>query len=169
MKAKHTTNRTRRGEAHLTARDIMTPEPRVCSPRTNLAEAGALMLEGDCGILPVVDEGKLVGVVTDRDLYIALATRNTPASQVTAGDVMQAPVYTCGPEDDVNTVLQTMKDRSVRRLPVEGFGGTVLGIVSMNDILLGAEPRQAVDDAHIVATMQTICAHHHPQPHIDAA
>lgn len=58
-------------------KDIMTTDVRICSPGTNLAAAAALMLDGDCGILPVVDEGKLVGVVTDRDMYIALATRNT--------------------------------------------------------------------------------------------
>jgi CBS domain-containing protein len=48
-------------------KDIMTTDVRICSPGTNLAAAAALMLDGDCGILPVVDEGKLVGVVTDRD------------------------------------------------------------------------------------------------------
>ena len=57
-------------------KDIMTPDPRVCSPGTNLAAAAELMLDGDCGILPVVEDGKLVGVVTDRDMYIALATRD---------------------------------------------------------------------------------------------
>jgi CBS domain-containing protein len=55
-------------------KDIMTGEPRTCAPATNLAEAAALMLDGDCGVLPVVENGKLVGVVTDRDMYIALAT-----------------------------------------------------------------------------------------------
>ena len=61
----------------MKVKEIMTREPKVASPATTLAAAGALMLEGDCGILPVVDEaGKLVGVVTDRDMYIALATRD---------------------------------------------------------------------------------------------
>ena len=85
----------------MKVKDIMTPEPRTCSPTTNLAVAAAIMLDGDCGILPVVDEGKLVGVVTDRDMYIALATRGKRASHVTVREVVQAPVYTCGPDDDV--------------------------------------------------------------------
>ena len=63
-------------------KDIMTTEVRTCTPDTNLAAAAALMLDGDCGILPVVDQGKLVGIVTDRDMYIALATRNRLASQL---------------------------------------------------------------------------------------
>jgi signal-transduction protein with cAMP-binding, CBS, and nucleotidyltransferase domain len=110
-----------------------------------------------------------VGVVTDRDMYIALATRNKRASQVTVGEVVQIPVHTCGPDDDVQAALATMKQHQVRRLPVEGFNGTVLGIISMNDILLAAGARKAVRDADVVETFQAICAHHHPTPHIAAA
>jgi CBS domain-containing protein len=150
-------------------KDIMTGEPRTCSPDTNLAAAAALMLDGDCGILPVVQDGKLVGVVTDRDMYIALATRNTRASDVAVGEVVQTPVYTCGPDDDVQAALDTMRQHCIRRLPVAGFGGTVLGIVSMNDIVLAAGPRKPVRDAEVVSTLQTICAHRHPTPHVAAA
>jgi CBS domain-containing protein len=123
----------------------------------------------DCGILPVVVEGKLAGVVTDRDMYIALATRNKLASQITVHEVVQTPVYTCGPDDDVQTALETMKQHCVRRLPVEGFGGTIMGIVSLNDIVLASGPRKPVRDTEVVSTMQAICAHHHPSPHIAAA
>ena len=150
-------------------KDIMTAEPRTCSLGTNLAAAAALMLDGDCGILPVVEDGKLVGVVTDRDMYIALATRNKRASQVTVGEVVQTPVHTCGPDDDIRVALATMKQHRVRRLPVEGFGGTVAGIISMNDILLAAGPRKAVRDEEVVNTLQSICAHHHPAPHVTTA
>lgn len=150
-------------------KEVMTPQPIVCTPRTNLAEAGALLLDGDCGILPVVDDGRLVGVVTDRDMCIALTTRNARASQLTVADVLQAPVYTCGPDDDVTTALETMRQRRVRRLPVEGFGASLLGIVSINDILLSAEPQHAVSDTQIVDTLQTIGAHRHPVPHVAIA
>jgi CBS domain-containing protein len=150
-------------------KDIMTGEPRTCSLGTNLAAAAALMLDGDCGILPVVDDEKLVGVVTDRDMYIALATRNMRASELTVRDVVQTPVYTCGPDDDVQAVLETMKQHCVRRLPVEGFGGTIMGIVSMNDIVLASGPRKPVRDAEVVSTLQTICSHHHPSPRIGVA
>jgi CBS domain-containing protein len=63
-------------------KDIMTGEPRICSLDTNVAAAAALMLDGDCGILPVVVDGRLFGVVTDRDLFIALGTRNRRASEM---------------------------------------------------------------------------------------
>ncbi len=153
----------------MKVKDIMITEVRTCSPGTNLAAAAALMLDGDCGILPVVEEGKLVGVATDRDMYIALATRNKLASQVTVGDVARKLVWTCGPDDDVHAALATMKQHRVRRLPVEGFGGTVLGIVSMNDILLAAGARGAIRSDEVVDTFQGICAHHHPAPHVVAA
>ena len=153
----------------MKVKTLMTPEPRTCTRATNLAEAAALMLDADCGILPVVDDhGKLVGVVTDRDMYIALATRNERASQLTVGDVARSQVFTCGPDDEVQTALATMKQHHVRRLPVEGFGGTVAGIISMNDILLAAG-KTGVGDAEIVDTFQAICAHHHPTPHVTAA
>jgi CBS domain-containing protein len=153
----------------MKVKNLMTPKPRTCTRETNLAEAAALMLDADCGILPVVDtEGKLVGVVTDRDMYIALATRNTLASQITVGEVARTKVFTCEPDDDVQAALATMKQHHVRRLPVEGFGGTVAGIVSMNDILLAAG-KKGVGNAEIVDTFQAICAHHHPTPHVTAA
>jgi CBS domain-containing protein len=150
-------------------KDVMTGEPRTCSLETNLAAAAALMLDGDCGILPVVADGKLVGVVTDRDMYIALATRNKLASQVTVAEVMQSPVYTCGPDDDVQVALESMKQRCVRRLPVEGFGGTVMGIVSMNDIVLAAGAKRPVREGEVLNTLQAICAHRHPARHVAAA
>ena len=153
----------------MKVKEIMTGEPRVCSSGTNLAAAAALMLDGDCGILPVIEDGKLIGVVTDRDMYIALATRNARASDLTVGEVVQRPVYTCGPDDDILIALETMKAHGVRRLPVEGFGGTVMGVVSMNDIVLASGPRKPVRDVQVMSTLQAICAHHHPTPHIAAA
>lgn len=150
-------------------KDIMTTDVRTCSPGTNLAAAAALMLDGDCGILPVMDEGKLVGVVTDRDMYIALATRDAPASRVTVGEVARQQVWTCGPDDDVHAALKTMEAHRVRRLPVEGFSGSILGIVSMNDILLAAGAGKAIRSDEVVDTLQGICAHHHPAPHVAAA
>jgi CBS domain-containing protein len=149
-------------------KDIMTTDVRTCAPRTNLATAAALMLDGDCGILPVVEEGKLVGIVTDRDMFIALATRNTPASHITVGEVARKQVWTCSP-DDVHAALATMRQHRVRRLPVAGVGNVVAGIVSMNDIVLAAGARTPLRNDEVVGTLQAICAHHLPVPHVTAA
>lgn len=150
--------------------DLMTPDPVSCLPTTNLAQAAALMLQGDCGILPVVENGKIRGVVTDRDLFIALGTRDQQPSTVTVADVMKGPMFTCSPDDDVDAVLAIMKAHAIRRVPVEGFGGTVLGIVSMNDIVLAAgKTKKSVHGAEIIDTLQSICAHHQPARRIAAA
>jgi CBS domain-containing protein len=153
----------------MKVKDLMTREPRTCSPDTTLAAAAHLMWDGDCGILPVVDDGELVGVVTDRDMYIALATQNARASYLRVGAVATKTVATCDPEDDVHAALATMKQARVRRLPVLGFGRTVMGILSMNDILRVAGAGGDVSDEDVVATLQAICAHHHPTPHVIAA
>ncbi len=153
----------------MKVKEIMTAEPRTCGPNTTLGAAASLMLDGDCGILPVVENGTLAGIVTDRDMYIALATRDKLASEVKVGDVARHTVLTCEPEDDVHGALATMKQGRVRRLPVVGFGGTVLGIISMNDILLAAGPSKPVRNDEVVDTFQAICAHHHPVPHVVAA
>jgi CBS domain-containing protein len=153
----------------MKVKDLMTTDVKTCSPDTTVAEAAHLMWEGDCGILPVVDDGELVGVVTDRDMYIALATQNERASRLKVGAVATKKLATCAPEDDVQAALAAMRQARVRRLPVVGFGGTVLGILSMNNIVLAAGAGEDVGSEDVVQTLQAICAHHHPVPHVVAA
>jgi CBS domain-containing protein len=106
----------------------------------------------------VVDGGKLVGVVTDRDMYVALATRNKPASQITVGEVSTGKVWACGPDDDVHAALDTMASQRVRRLPVTQDGALV-GVISMNDLVLAAGAEKEVRNDEVVATLKAICAH----------
>lgn len=142
----------------MKVKDIMTAKPKTASRRTTLAEAAQLLWAADCGILPVVDEGKLVGVVTDRDMYIALATRNKRASQITVGEVARDTVWGCGPEDDVHAALSTMTARRVRRLPVVA-DGSLVGVVSLNDLVGVAGANEPVRNEEIVDTFKAICAH----------
>ena len=148
-------------------KDLMTTDLRTCTSDTTVAKAAHLMWEGDCGILPVVDNGRLVGVVTDRDMYIALATQNARAAEVTVGAVSTKKLATCAPEDDVQAALATMKEARVRRVPVVGFGGTLLGILSMSDMVLAAGKGVAGED--VVATLQAIGGRQYPVPHVAAA
>ena len=140
-------------------KEIMTTQGKTASRDTTLAEAAHLLWGADCGILPVVDEGKLVGVVTDRDMYVALATRNKPASQITVGDVATGKVWAGGPDDDVHVALDTMASQRVRRLPVTE-NGALVGIISMNDLVLAAGADKAVRNDEVVATLKAICAHY---------
>ena len=152
----------------MKVKDIMTSEPLSCSPDTTAAHAARLMWDGDCGILPLVEGGKLVGVVTDRDLYIALATQNRQPDQLLVGEAAARTVATCGAEDDVSAALGTMKSHRVRRLPVVGFGDALVGIVSLNDIVRTAGQRPGVPTRDIIETLQAICGGHHPVPHVVA-
>jgi len=99
------------------------------------------MWNANCGCLPVLSaDGKVSGVVTDRDICVALGTRNRVASDVTVGEVMSDKLYSCAPEDEIHLALQTFRDAKVRRLLVVGRDGSLVGVLSMDDILLRAEP-----------------------------
>ena len=150
-------------------RDIMTPDPRTCTPETTLAAAAGLMWDTDCGILPVLENGALVGVVTDRDICIALATRNARAAAMKVGEVAGRTVWTCGPDEDPRAALAVMGQHQVRRLPVVDVGGTLVGMISMNDLVLAAGPGGPVRNDQIVGTLKGICSHHLPAPKVDVA
>ena len=121
--------------------EVMTAAPCYCHSETNLGSATESMWNANCGFLPVEGpDGKIVGVVTDRDICVALGTRNRLPGDVTVGEVMSGKLYSCDPDDDIHIALQTMKEGRVRRLPVIAKNGTLAGVVSTDDILLRAEP-----------------------------
>lgn len=142
----------------MIVRDIMKREPRTCTPDTTVAEAAHLMWEADCGVLPVVDEGELVGIVTDRDMYIALATKNERAAVLRVGAVATADVVTCQPDEDVRLALEAMGRTRVRRLPVVGPSRTVVGMLSLNDIILALGKDSTLESGAVVDTLKSICA-----------
>jgi CBS domain-containing protein len=150
-------------------RDIMTPEPRVCTPETTLAVAAGQMWDTDCGILPVVEDGALVRVLTDRDICIALATRPARAAAMKVGEVAARTVWTCGPDEDLHVALAAMKTHRVRRLPVVDARGHLVGVISLNDLVLAAGPDAPVRGDEVVDTLKAICAHHLPAPKAVAA
>ncbi len=130
--------------------DVMTKSPVYCSPETNLAAAVEILWNRDCGILPVVDSNqKLVGVATDRDMCVALGTRNRLPSEITIKDVASGKIVACKPEDDVRNALQTMAEARVRRLPVTDAEGKLQGVLSMDDIVLHTETKGVRRDSEI--------------------
>jgi CBS domain-containing protein len=147
----------------MKVKDLMTAEPRVCTSATSVAAAAAQMWDGDCGFLPVVDDGRLTGVVTDRDMYIALATRNRLASELTVAEVATATVITAAPDEEVQAALARMKRALVRRLPVVAADGGVVGVISIDDIARAAGPRKTIRSDEVLQTLQAIYAHH-PSP-----
>jgi len=148
--------------------EIMMGTPYFCHLESNLGEAAELMWKGNCGFLPVVgSEGNVVGVVTDRDICIALGTRGRPSGEVEVAEVMSKKVYSCAPEDDVRAALGTMRDRRVRRLPVIAKEGKLVGVISLDDVLLRAETASVgraggVSAEEIVTAFRAINAHQLP-------
>lgn len=146
----------------MRVQDIMTTSPEVCRPEDTLAEAVAQLWNVDCGVLPVVDHaGHLAGIVTDRDICIALGTRNERASEVRVRTVMRTALEVCNPEDDVVSALARMGNRRVRRLPVVDDERRLLGIVSLSDAALAAgSGRQAVRPGAVLDALRSVCARH---------
>ena len=146
----------------MTVRDLANFDVKACSPYTDLASAAKIMWDCDCGVVPVVnEERRVVGMVTDRDICIAAATRASRPSDVQVRHVMSEDVASCGMGDDVHAVLNTMKERRVRRLPVLDAEGRLAGIVSMNDLVMRAEyrPKADVSGEAFLGTLKAISAH----------
>jgi CBS domain-containing protein len=136
----------------MKVKEVMMGTPYHIPLDANLGMATELMWKGNCGFLPVVNAEKIVcGVITDRDICVALGTRNQTAGQVRVQEVVQRKVYACNPEDDIHVALQTMREGHVRRLPVVEFNGNLAGVVSMDDLLFRAEPNRAGKEPELSA------------------
>ncbi len=121
----------------MKVRDVMSPSAVCCKPGTNVGAAVELLWSHNCGMLPVVgNDNKLIGIVTDRDISIAMGTRNRLPGDVTVGEIATTQVFTCKPDDEIHEALGTMAEKQVRRLPVVDSEGVPRGILSMDDIIV---------------------------------
>jgi CBS domain-containing protein len=158
----------------MKVKEIMSTNAKVCPLTDNLSAAARLMWENDCGILPVVAEGgKVVGLITDRDICMAATLKNRNLSNIAVEDVISGKVFACEPEDDVRSALKTMRENKVRRLPVIAADRKLEGILSMNDVVLTAEeakekkaPELSYGD--VVNTYKAICQHRLPMQQAQA-
>ena len=116
-------------------RDVMTRTPTCCQPSDTIDRVARMMVEHDCGEIPVCDDAALVGVITDRDITCrAVATGRNP-STVQARDVMTSQVFTLSENDELDDALILMEKKLVRRLPVVDDRGRVVGILSQADLV----------------------------------
>ena len=147
----------------MTVRDLQTSNVKTVSPDTDLAVVARLMWEGDCGAVPVVtDDRKVIGMITDRDICIASATRARPPAEIRAGEVItNHGVHAVKPDDDVRVAMRTMRKHKVRRLPVVDREQRLAGIVSINDLAINASSSlpDSVPAQEFLETFQAICAH----------
>jgi len=148
----------------MTVRELQTSNVKTVSSDTDLAVVARLMWEGDCGAVPVVtDDRKVIGMITDRDICIAAATRSKPPAEIRVGEVISTNhgVHAVKPDDDVRVALRTMRKHKVRRLPVVDREQRLAGIVSINDLAINASPSlpDSVPAQEFLETFQAICAH----------
>lgn len=115
---------------------VMTPNPAACRINTPVREVARMMVEHDCGEIPVVDDlGVPMGVVTDRDIAIRVVAKGGDG-MVTAGEAMTTPVRTVQADSELKDCVCLMEDAQVRRVPVVDAAGKLAGIVSLADIAL---------------------------------
>lgn len=158
----------------MKVKEIMTPNAKACTLTDSLADAARLMWDADCGIIPVVAEGgKVVGLITDRDICMAVMTKGRNESNIPVEDVISGKVFACKPEADVHSALDIMRENKVRRLAVVAEDGTLEGILSMNDVVLKAEETKdkkapELSYADVVKTYKSICQHRLPMQQAQA-
>jgi CBS domain-containing protein len=122
----------------MLVKDVMTANPNCCKPTDKLDTVAKMMLDHDCGEIPVCDGTKLVGVITDRDITCrAVAVGKNPAA-VPVLEGMTRDVYTIGVNDKIDKALELMETKLVRRLPVVDDSGQIVGIVSQADLVAKA-------------------------------
>lgn len=121
------------------ARDIMTSSPQCCTGETTLNEVANLMVEADCGEIPVTDaSNRLVGVITDRDIVCRAVAKGKNPSSVTAAEIMTEPVVCVNEDSSLDAIMAVMEENQIRRVPVVDASGCCCGIISQADIALNA-------------------------------
>lgn len=118
-----------------TAGDIMTPDPVCCAPDTPLGSVANLMVQHNCGELPVVDrEDQLIGVVTDRDIVCRVLAAGKNPLEHTVQDCLSQPVVAVSPSTPLAEVMSTMERHQIRRVPVIDEGERCIGIIALADL-----------------------------------
>jgi CBS domain-containing protein len=121
--------------------DIMTTNPASVGPDATLGEVATLMRQEDCGSIPVVEDGRLVGIVTDRDIVVRAIAAGKDPKRTPVSEVMSADPITIDPNGDVTEAERQMRERQVRRLPVVE-DGKLVGIIVTAQIARRAEAKQ---------------------------
>jgi CBS-domain-containing membrane protein len=145
--------------------ELMTKSVRTCRPEDSLNRAAQIMWDHDCGAVPVVSsdgEGRLVGMITDRDLSMAAYTRGRTLGEIAVQDVMARDLQCCQPADTLAEAEHGMRRARVRRLPVVDESGHVVGLLSLADLAREAakqrgSKRPTVREKEVAETLAAIC------------
>jgi len=156
--------------SRLRCRDIMTRDLAVATRDTTLPEIALMMKQEDTGVIPVVEydtqgngrteanterkyegrnysRGKLIGLITDRDIVVRAVADNKDCASVRAEDIMSVDIHTARPNDRVVDVIRKMGDKQVRRIPITNDNSYLVGMVSMADVALETRQDRELADA----------------------
>jgi CBS domain-containing protein len=130
----------------MKVKDVMSKNASCCGRDTSLQDVAAMMVDCDCGEIPVADaQGRLLGVVTDRDIVCRTVAQGRNPLELIAADVMTSPAITVEPDLTVSDCCDVLERNQIRRVPVVDAGGSCIGIVSLADIAREASGRKTAE------------------------
>ncbi len=115
-------------------REVMTPNPSTVEPDRNVVEAARIMKQEDAGVVPVTENGRLTGMVTDRDIAIRVVAEGKDPESTAVREVASTDLVTIDPQQDLDEALRLMAKHKVRRLPVVEEDGRLVGVVAQADV-----------------------------------
>ena len=118
----------------IQVRQLMSTDLKTCSPEDSLHTAAQLLWNHDVGAVPVVAGGRVVGMITDRDICMAAYHQGRPLHEIQVATSMAKQLRTCGPEDMIEDAMRIMSEHQLRRLPVVDAQGRLKGLLSINDL-----------------------------------
>jgi CBS domain-containing protein len=141
----------------MKVKDVMKTNVSFCSTEDSLMKAAEVMRHRDCGVVPIVDEDKkVVGMLTDRDLCLAVVARNRKASDVKTEELLRGKAIVCSAEDKLEDALRKMRKYQVKRLAAIGAGSELVGILSVTDVLQLAIRKDKKLKKKVYATLKAI-------------
>ena len=128
----------------MQVRDIMTVNPMCAEPSTSLEDIARMMVDCDCGGIPICETNtdRLVGFVTDRDIVCRTLAKGLDPLEMMASDAMSTDIHTVTPDTNIDETVRLMEKYKIRRLPVTDEQGRVVGIVSQADLIRRAVSMQ---------------------------
>lgn len=127
----------------MQVKEVMTADPACCSADTSLPEVAKMMVDNDCGEIPVLENKIPVGVITDRDIVCRIVANNINPLDSRAADCMSKPIVTVTPDMSIEECSRLMEENRIRRVPVVDERGACCGIVALADIARQAQSNVA--------------------------
>jgi len=132
----------------MNVREVMTESPTCCTPETGLQEVAQMMVDCDCGCIPVVDgnDSKMpIGMITDRDITCRVVAQGRNPLDLTVRDAMTSTVVSVTPDTSLDSCLDLMEESQVRRIAVVDGQGKICGIVAQADVALKADDEKTAE------------------------